>query len=368
MAGTRLHPDLHTRPVTLRDVAERCGVSKQTVSRAIHGQPKVSPEVAAHIRDIALEMGYDPARQHAARRLKMLRHGKTLLNQVVAFFFPEYRNPNNYFSQVLWGVWSGLASAAYGMVMVDWHQPISPLFSREEIDGAIVLSLDSAETTEELIADLRSRYGFARLPIVSLLMPASGCASAMIDDEAGAYQAVRHLFELGHRQLLHFYPPATEHFILQNRLFGYYRACREFGLDPTRHLHALASFEWMDQHNGHIIAWTIEYLRAHPEVTAVLSRNDLFAVHLITAMRSAGIRVPEDISVIGCDDVESLPDAQGNNSLTTIHNPLTELGKSATAMIIRMINGEDTDAQVTMQPSLIIRGTTTRCKARRGTL
>ena len=349
------------KPVTLQDIADRCGVSKVTVSRALRGQTqKVSAQVSARIALTAKTMGYDPAANHTARRLSLQKQGLRALNHLIAIFFPLDLFAHDYYVRILGGIIEVLQAEQFGLLMnysnaVGSEEILLPLFARGDVDAVMVLA--NPKYFRATLEHLRSLAQFGARPIVSLITPNEGTATVVTDDRHGAYLAVRHLLALGHRHLLHFCDDLTGPTHLQ-RYMGYLQAYAEAGLDPERYLH-VSAWEMGDQEREASRRLLGQALAAYPMVTAMLARNDQAAIWIADFLAAQGLRVPEDFSVIGYDDTDPLLDARNENILTTVQLPLREVGCEAARLVIRQIHGRTTSDQVISLPvSLVTRGTT----------
>jgi LacI family transcriptional regulator len=332
----------HSRAVTMRDIAERCGVTKQTVSRVLMGDPRVSAVTRERILTLAGELGYDPTRHHAARQMALRKHGLEALNQVIAVFFPPYTYRSNFVTDLFWGIWEGLNESGYALLAIYSRDPrtdtvpeIPAALKRGEVDGAIIHSRpgDLANTLDEL----RAEQYFGNRPIVFSMWTHPGCSAVTADYAEGAYAAACHLLAQGHRHLLHIYhaPDVTTHPVL-TRIEAYERAYRAHDLNPSRYLHA---FAWHDADDARSLAQCLEHLRAYPEITGVLARNDLNAAQLAHNLYLIGKRVPDDISLIGCDDTDPLLNEFGQNILSTVRLPLQEIGRQAARLAIARVTG-----------------------------
>jgi DNA-binding LacI/PurR family transcriptional regulator len=232
-----------------------------------------------------------------------------------------------------------------------------------------VLALLASDGLRPLVAQLRAMPGFRDRPIVSMVWPTDNGSSILPDYALGAELATRHLLALGHRHLLHFghaddlrylwgYPQAQ-------RLSGARRALVDAGLDPETHLrtHALP-FGWMAPANidapvGAEDGALIAYLRAHPETTAILCWNDAVAIRTVHTLRWAGLHVPEDYSVIGFDDTDSLRGEGGENVLTSVRLPLAAIGAEAVRVAMQRTTGAlPEDVTRVLPTELAVRGTT----------
>lgn len=362
---------LSSRRITLKDIAQACDVSVWTVSSALRGDARVKPETAARVLETAERLGYNPAQNETARRLAMMRGGNDAryLNHTVAVFLPRHYYQYTYFNLLCQGVMETLNHAGFNVLVTFLYGAIPTIMARGEVDGVILYG--QVDPVTETIAQLQQCPGFGRRPIISMIDPGLHVPAAYTDDERGAYLATRHLLDLGHRHIAHFFHPWFTGFP-QMRYDGMCAALRKEGLDPEHHLHFLdllpldnpaadtispkerASIEDTGAHP------LVHYLRDHPEVTAMIARNDRTAYRAWLILQRAGWRLPDDFSIIGFDDTDPIRDAQGNNILTTVRLPLVEVGHHAAQLLIDRLADQTLPMEHVMLPTeLIIRGTTT---------
>lgn len=345
-------------PVRLQDIAERCNLSKSTVSRALRGDGGgISLETRERIREIAAEMGYDSSVHHAARRLALSKHGEYPLNHLIAAVFHPELLTTQYHLEIFRGVSEELMSQDFGMMLVydcaESFNSLLPIFARGDVDGAIVTADPGGFQSK--IKRLRGLPLFGRRPVVMLINKLPGCSAVVTNDEEGGFRAVSHLLELGHRHLAHFCwsPRAYPHV---QRLAGYRRAYAGHGLDPDAHLHLMP---WDYDHREAMKRDLLRYLEAHPEITGILATNDAIASLIHGALVGEGKRVPEDYSLIGYDDTDPLPAASGENLLTTVRLPLRQIGRTATRLVIKRLTGVvKSDQTVILPVEFVVRGST----------
>jgi len=342
-----------TRPVTMRDIAEQCGVTTATVSLALRQDPRLSAATIERVQTVATTLGYDRAHNQAARRMVMRRYGRDVINQMVAIFLPRYFYKATYFASLAEGVMDALAEHNFTNVIVYSDtatlddRPLPPIFTNSEVDGAIIYG------NTQVYHKLRQTSGFHQRPILSMIVPVEGCPIVAVDDEHGAYLAAKHLLELGHRRFLHWYTPDPG--VSGARLTGTQRALREWQLDPDEHLtlatwylgslnppfhlalpdgsadDAAHGFSPDAQHDF------LAYLRIHPDITAILAPNDATARRVGYLLRREGWKIPDDISLVGYDDCDPMPDEHGHNILTSVHLPLVDVGRHAGYQLIQQI-------------------------------
>jgi DNA-binding LacI/PurR family transcriptional regulator len=341
--------------VTLQDVADRLGMSHMTVSRALRGAPGVSPATSARVQAAVVELGYNPAANHAARRMAMQRYDRTALNQVIALFFPRELPSSAYFVRQYLGVLDEVEAHNFGLLThysnALWEaQTLPPLFQRGEIDGVIMLARGSSPT---FVEHLRHGTPLGDRPIVTLIESLPGCSAVLTDDCQGGELAAGHLLDLGHRHLLHSAHRDAPH---QQRLQGYRQAYAARGLEPARFLH-----ECIWDNDGavppaHVF---LAFLQAHPAITGVLAPNDHTALRMHQALAQAGLDVPGRISLVGFDDAGPLNDPHGEHFLTTVALPLEAVGREAVRLLLRHLADPALgDELVTLPVDLVARTTT----------
>lgn len=345
---------------------------------ALRDDPSISKETIATVRTVAAELGYHPAQNDSARRLIARRHGTRVLNKVVALFMPSRYSSVNYFLNIFQGVQETLADEEFALLLVSpkattdqiVEQGLPEIFTRDGVDGVIDVGFGFTERRKVLFTTPQ----LADLPTVVLLWPSPHCGLVKINYEAGAYSAAHHLLTLGHRSLLQylsFQPSELE----PERVAGTRRALAEFGLAPDHHLHFLRlhapwlATDWMKRrsratsepediaHRQELLA----LLRAHPEVTGILAWNDIVAREISYTLTEAGLRVPEEISLIGFDDTDAILDDLGQNQLTSVHIPLYEIGCQAASLLMQQIRQphETQYHTITLPTELMVRNSTT---------
>ena len=318
--------------MTLADVARRAGVSTSTVSRALNGTAPLSPATVARVRRAVDALGYSPHR--SARHLAGGRTG------AIAVVVPDLTNP--FFATIARGAQHRALENGELTVIADAEDRPSAeleLIARlvPDVDGVVLCS--PTAPTARLVAALGSR------PAVLVNRPIRGRASVVADQRAAVLLAHDHLSGLGHERIAYVRGPAGK----------WTSSARDaqagrLGLDlvgpvaPTFGGGARAA-------------------SALPRgTTAVIAHNDLVAVGLVDALTSSGRRVPEDVSVVGCDDVELA--SLVRPALTTVRMPLEQLGRRAVDRLAEQISGSGpvgsapTAADPVLAVTLTVRGST----------
>lgn len=325
---------------TLEMVAEVAGVSRATVSRVVNGSPKVSPAVIDAVNSAIAELNYVPNR--AARSLASRR------TQVIALVVPESASrvfSDPFFSAIVQGVAQQLGDTEYTLNMLIASEARSAKTRRfllgGNVDGALVVSHHSGD------------HSYAHLdhalPVVFGGRPLRDSTKHTyfvdVDNVAGARGATEHLLDRGRRRVATIagpqdMPPGVD------RLSGWREALSERGLDE-----ALVEFGDFSPASGADAMRRL--LDRDGAIDGVFVANDQMAAGAYTTIREAGLRIREDIAVVGYDD-----DSFGRTvtpPLSTVHQPLTELGAKMAEILVRLIEGEDVDPVTLLPTELVIR-------------
>jgi len=329
---------------TLRDVAGAAGVSIATVSRVLTGARSSAPATRERVLSAAAQLDYRPS--GPARALKLRR------SRTVGLLVTDIENP--YFPEIVRAVED--AAHERGIAVLLCNATDDPqrelayinLLLERRVDGIIV----AASRVGSRHAALLER---APVPVVLVNSeaPRSSLPAITSDNRGGARQAAEHLINLGHRRIGHITAPRTNA-AAAARLLGVRDALRRAALDPDQ----LAVAEG----DGHVAGGEramSELLERTPAPTAVVCYNDLTAIGAIRAVARTGRSVPEDISLIGFDDIEL---AQWTDPpLTTIAQPKQEMGAWAFARLAISEDGPRRDARtgtVRLPTSLVVRAST----------
>ncbi|TDD90584.1 LacI family transcriptional regulator [Saccharopolyspora karakumensis] len=303
--------------MTLTKVAQRAGVSASTASRYLRGQLKVQEETAARIDEAVRELGYEAHRPEAA---------KSEQGSVVALVVPDLINP---FFAALADETANLAAAAGTSLVVgvtgrraERESSISALAAgAEAVDGLIYVGMHRRNPRlTQAVAE--------GLPVVAVdeeIDIEPDIDTVTVDNFGGAYQATTYLVQLGHRNIAHIAGP-PELSTTQERLRGYREALQAAGLefDPTLVLHGPYTEQFGASTFPHLA-------KAATAPTAVFVGSDIAAIGVLGAAELHGIRIPEDLSVVGCDGIRV--GQWLRPKLTTLQQPITELAQAALDII-----------------------------------
>jgi LacI family transcriptional regulator len=328
---------------TLEMVAALAGVSRATVSRVVNGSPRVAAEITRSVQAAIDTLNYVPNR--AARSLASRR------TQLIALVIPEstamlFTDP--FFSSIVQGVATYLATTEFSLTMMIAAES-KPDKTRHylrggNVDGALIVSHHSGDHS---YAHLESS-----LPVVyagrPLLPDVSGTSHYVaVDDIVGERGAVEHLIDRGRRAIAMIagpqdMPPGVD------RLEGWRRGLREFGVGDG----SLVEFGDFTLDSG-AEAMRRLFDRGVP-IDAVAAANDQMAVGAYAVIRERGLRIPEDISVIGFDD--NYFGLTATPTLTTVHQPSVELGATMAEVLVKLISGEPVPRVTILPTRLVVRG------------
>ena len=340
-------------PVTLQDIATHLGVSVATVSRALAGYSGVAPATRQRVLQAAREMGYHP--NVTARRLQ--KQSTDVIGFIIPTFGPRFSDP--YFSELMAGIGNAAAEQDYD-VLVSTCSPDTPaemqtyerFVQGRRVDGMLVV-----RTREQ---DARIAYLLEqRFPFVAFgrsRVEGDFCYLD-VDGAAGIREATYHLIALGHRRIAIILPPENLTFAHYRRL-GFEEAMAEAGLPIEQ---TLVEHGDLTERSGHEIGRA--FLTRDDPPSAIIACNDLMALGVISAAQGLGLTVgrdgsaepsPRSVAVTGFDDVSLA--AHSHPPLTTVRQPIYEIGQRISHMLVRLIEGETLEERhVILTPQLIVR-------------
>ena len=333
-----------SRRPTIRDVAERAGVSIATVSRVLNDRADVSVETRERVREVARSVGYtaDPA----ARALVTQR---TQLVAVVVGDNAGHRDLSLlFFGHVLAAISRRLARADYDALLL---QPLE-LGLHHRFDAAILIGIDGSDP---LVTDLWMRS----LPYVGVDVRVGGRRNAFVgsDHAAGVRLALTHLYELGHRRIAHV-AGARNTVAGADRIAAFRRETRVLGLDLPEEYVREADFSSAGGYDA-----TCALLALAERPTAILAASDLMALAALQAIRDAGLQPGADVAVVGFDDIEAA--SLAHPPLTTIRQNRDKLGTLAAERALELIEHADLRPSDTILPvELVVRASSNPGTAR----
>lgn len=328
------------RPPSMADVAKQAGVSHQTVSRVLNDSPLVRDQTRTRVLAAIESLGY--RRNMVARMLATNRSKRIgMVSAHLVLYGP---------SMISAAVQEAGHDAGYDVSMIGLAE-----FSAEHLNEAVERLLDQA--VEALVVAVAHREALAATRDLHLSIPvvvAQGVSAgqplaAGIDQEAGARQATEHLLELGHEHIAHVTGP-MDWVEAEQRREGWRAAHAGRGLLPGPELGG----DWSAQ-SGYEAGLRIA---GDPAVTGVFVANDAMALGVLKAFHEQGRRVPEDVSVIGFDDV---PEAAFYwPALTTVKQDFASLGRRAVELTLRALSGEEDPVLNLVAPEVVVRASTGR--------
>ncbi|MFF5973848.1 LacI family DNA-binding transcriptional regulator [Streptomyces sp. NPDC012769] len=330
-----------SRP-TLEAVAARAGVSRATVSRVVNGGAGVREPLVEKVRRAVEELGYVP--NHAARTLVTRRNGAV----AVIIAEPEFRIFSDpFFEQQVRGISRELAAHDSQLVLL-WvegaedHERIARYLGGGHVDGALAFSLHND-------GELAALIGRARIPTVFGGRSSAGRDVAVpyvdCDNRGGARAAVRHLVSLGRRRVAHIAGPRDLMAAL-DRIDGYRDVLPD--ADPA----LVVEGDFTEASGARAMA---ELLDRCPDVDGVFASNDLMASGVLRTLRERGIRVPEDVAVVGFDDMPSVV-RDTEPALTTVHQDIEGMGRLMVRLLMRVLDeGGDRTPESIVTPTALVR-------------
>jgi DNA-binding LacI/PurR family transcriptional regulator len=334
-------------PVRLQDIADRLGVSVATVSRALAGYSDISEETRARVSKAAEDMGYRP--NISARRLQQQR--TETLGFVIPTHGPRFSDP--FFSELLAGIGNEAAEQEYDL-LVSTHAPggdelktYKRMVLEQRVDGMIVVRTRQEDTRISYLL----KEGF---PFIAFGRSGLGADFPYldVDGEQGLRQITQHLIDAGHRRIAYISAPKDLMFA-SHRLAGYREAlaANDIPFQP-----GLLIEGELTERSGYAAA--MQFLSASHQPSAIVACNDLMALGAISAARELGLTVGRDVAVTGFDDVPLA--AHAHPPLTTVRQPIYEIGRRICRMLIRILRGEPLEQRhALLRPELIVRASST---------
>ncbi len=328
---------------TIKEVADKSGVSTATVSRALRGLPNVTPSTRERVLEAARELNYsiDP-------RASRLAAGRTMTIGIVMPLADQW-----FYSKVSTAVEATLVTQGYDVMRYsiasrgNQTEFLCRLSSGKHVDGLILVTM--ALTDEDLA--LLTRLDF---PVVTVETETAHFASVGIDNVAAAQTATRHLINLGHRQIgiiSGLRQDPMRFLVPRQRAEGYRSALREHEIEIRPELEVPGNFSLAGGAEA-----MVDLLSMHQPPTAVFAFSDEMAIGALKTIRDMNLRVPEDISVIGFDD----QDIAQYVGLTTVRQPVAEYGERAAALLLKRLDEPDARdlPHIELNTQLVIRSTT----------
>jgi len=335
--------------ITIEDVARHAGVSKGTVSAVINAKDSVKSGTREHVLEVMKQMNFRP--RGGARNLRNGQQDRSIGIVIKDLSYPFY-------TTIASGVKDYASSKGYSVIITssennhEWEKKFTRLFSAKDIKGAIIAPIVEGMAEIEHLFKLKMlNYPFVLLEDVKGIQ----ANVVAIDNLRAIKKAVKYLIESGHTKIVHFAgPPSSSH--TQERIEGFRHAFSESPLVFSKDMIVSVGSRYEESHGA-----AMKYFknRAHKDFpTAIVCFNDQQALAVMSALKELKIRVPEDISIIGNDDIYyanlyPVP-------LTTIRAPQREIGERAAEILIRNIESPTIlpTERVVLETEFIIRGST----------
>ncbi|MCQ9162892.1 MULTISPECIES: LacI family DNA-binding transcriptional regulator [unclassified Arthrobacter] len=324
------------RPATIHDVAALSGVAASTVSRALSTPGRVNFRTRARIEAAAAQLKYIPNAQ-----AKALSSGRT---KAVAVLVADITNP--FYFDIIRGTQLQLKAAGYTQLLVDTEES-------DEVEVNTVEQLrqtaDGVILTASRLSDAALAAVAAKMPVVTINRDIDGVPSVLLDTPTATNQALDHLISLGHSHVAYLGGPETSSSNTR-RWAALSEAAKERGVKVVR----LGPFA-PRTHSGAAAADAL----VHSGATAGIAFNDLVAIGMLQRLRERGVRVPEDVSIVGCDDIFGADFC--SPPLTTVTAPVEQAGRVAVAMLLGKLDaaqGNLPRTQTILPTYLTIRGST----------
>ena len=305
---------MNKRKATVYTVAEHAGVSIATVSRTLAGSRKVSPATRQRVMQSIEDLNFEP--NPSARRLAYMK------TETVALVFPDISGP--FYSTVIRGVEQEAGRHNHNVLIYGTHgKESSGRYLRtlsSKVDGFIIMARS---------VDEDSLWSLERQDVPFVLLGHSNgqlqCSTISVDNDAGAYKAAAHLLEHGHKRIGIITGPENSP-DNKGRLQGYKKALLDAGIPLQQNMVVPGNFKY---EGGQIAIHKL--LECNPRPTAILAANDEMAIGAIDAAQQRSIRIPEELEVIGFDDIQM--SGLTHPSLTTVRQPMQLLGEAAVTLL-----------------------------------
>lgn len=337
---------MDNKNVSIRDVAMKAGVSISTVSRAFNKYEDISETTRKKIIKVAAELGYRP--NVVAKSLSANK------NYRIAILVEDYL-PDDYATyEIFMAFRSALAEQNYETIIlststdIQKNENLSQILQAKQVDGLFILGL---KMTDEYYKQLKNFKYPCVLYDISIENSLCGCVG--VDNVKGASKAVEHLIEQGHKKiaLINGHENAQ---VSYERLDGYYLALAKNGMLIDKDLTASGDFTYEGGKQA-----AINLIEKNKEITAIFCASDLMACGAMSGIHEMGLKVPDDIAIVGFDDINICDFV--TPKLSTVRQERDKIGKLAAMQLIEIINGRIPGRSV-IEPTLVIRESSVKIK------
>jgi LacI family transcriptional regulator len=327
---------------TLSDIAQVVGVSVMTVSRAINNKPGLSEDLRQRVLALANDIGFQPS--------QLARGLVTRKTLTIGLVVPDITNP--FFAHIARGVEEGAYESGYNVYLIntaenpDREQAALTSLWQKEIDGAILCSLRASTQSLEHSAQ---RFPAAVLINRELSTPLPNVVTININDQRGAQMATQHFIDNKRRKIGYVAGP-TRSISSQRRLEGFRQALRLAGITFD-----LQMVEHCTPNTDEGRLASARLLARMPDIEAIFAFNDLVAVGALQACQEAGKSVPNDVAIIGADDIPLATIIRPQ--LSTLRVNLGHIGRLSLRTLLEIVSGEASPASYQIEPELMLRDT-----------
>jgi DNA-binding LacI/PurR family transcriptional regulator len=324
--------------VTIKDVAKQANVAISTASRVINNSGYVSEDTRQRVEEAIKRLGYVP--NSIARSLKWKQTFS------IGLIVSDIGNP--FYAELAQAVERAARERGYSVLLTNTDSKAAQerdcvgVLAAKQVDGIIWYSPINEELVDEVMENSR-----ATVVVITGKEGHLGHHTIRIDDQLGAFEAVNHLISLGHTRIGYIAEPSDPKFP-QERMKGYRRALAEAGLEFDESLVVRGTYQ---EGSGRKAIKVLLGLEERP--TAVFCANDLMAIEAMQYARGVGLRIPEDLAVVGFDNTK-LACLHGID-LTTVAQPTYEMGREGAKLLISSITKPLSPRQLLLRPSLVVR-------------
>jgi LacI family transcriptional regulator len=324
---------------TMKDVAKLAGVSVATVSRVLNNNPNVSPELRSKVLKAVEELNY--------RRDRVARSLRVRTSLIIGLIISDIQNP--FFTSVVRGVEDAAYDHGYTLLLCNSDEDPAKerlyidIMLAERVAGVIISPVAEVDNYSNTLLQ-------AGVPIVAMdrRMRDLDVDTVVVNNVEGAYQAVSHLIELGHRQIGFIGGPSRTT-TGRERQEGYKKGLSDHGLVVDPNLVRVGDFK---QDSGHWAACELLALEDRP--TALFAANNLMTLGTLNAIHEEGLSIPQDIAIVGFDDMPWAPSLAP--PLTAVAQPTYELGRTAADLLLKRIaDAQRPIKQICLETTLVIR-------------